>query len=341
MKYILAIIPVLVITFISCSDSSDRTSRYVSTVATVGGNPDGVTVAGSGNIYITDILNGDIKQINQEGTVTTLSLDGDSPSHPDGITAVTENFKDILYVADTGSNDPDSTDGSIIKIEVDLTADPSTADAGSSTFVDSAVLENPTGIALDADGNLYVADQSSGDIYKIPLDPDTHLPETPVSLTDVSSSGDIDEPHGLSLVTNEDNSVTIYTTDQGSDSNNIVTIDIPSSGNTTEAEVTELTPESDGGNVTDSITNSTFNKPHGVAIGSNGAIFICDENNNRVQIITPGGNVVTFAGSGIEGDTDGETGSVQFSKPRGIGIDKNGDILVCDYGNGKVKKIER
>lgn len=325
----------LIFTFACNSGHSSKTK--VVTIADVGGTPDGVTVTDTGNIYITDIGTGEIKLIDEDGSVTVIedTTSAVTIEHPDGITSVTSGTTDILYVADTGSTGgTSSTDGTIVKIEVT----PSTVTT--TEFVDSTVINNPTGIAADNSGNLYVADQETGDIYQITVT--AGVPGTPVSITDSLDPGvDLNEPHGLTLVTNDDNSITLYTTDQGSADNNIVRIDIPSSGIIADAVVTELTPDNTGGTETGTVDNAKFDKPHGIAADSNGAVFVCDENNDRVQIITPGGNVITFAGDGTSGDADGKAEDAKFNNPRGLAVNADGDLLVCDYGNGKVKKIIR
>lgn len=338
MKNLFAVFTFSLLLFSACSGGGGDGS-FVVTVADVGGNPDGVTVTETGNIYITDIESGEIKQINPDGAVTVITdLDSTSNNtHPDGITAVTgSSGNDIIYVTTTGSNNPEgtvlSTDGTIKKID--------TGTGTVTTFVDSTTLENPTGIATDESGNLYVADQGTGNIYKIPVDSSGNAGAI-INLTATLPAGvDIEEPHGLTLVTNSDSSITIYTTDEGDNSNNIVKIDITSASNSTVTGAEELTQESTGGTTTDTTTaDAKFNKPHGITTNENGAIFVADENNNRVQIITPGGNVVTFAGTGTAGDSDGDPDNAQFNKPRGMAVDSDGGVLVCDYGNGKVKKI--
>jgi len=327
------IVIVLSVLFFSACGLDVRTGKVV-TVADVGGNPDGVTVAESGNIYITDISSGEIKRIDEDGTVTVIA---DLAGHPDGIAAMTDGTSDILYVADTGSvGDGGSTDGSIIKIIVPSSGPVTTTP----DFVDSTILENPTGIAVDNTGNIYVADQGTGDVYRIPVT--GGVAGTPASLTDSLPPGvTLDESHGLTLATNEDDSITLHTTDQGSTDNNIVQIEIPASGTIAEVVVLELTADNTGGTDTGTLDSAKFDKPHGISTDRNGAVFVCDENNNRVQVITPSGNVITFAGDGTAGDIDGEAGTAQFNLPRGLCTNADGDLLVCDYGNGKVKKIIR
>lgn len=325
MKNILLSIIAVTLVLSACNPGGSST---VVTVADVGGSPDGVTVTDTGNIYITDIGSGDVKQVEEDGTVTVIaSLDTKlgKDTHPDGITSVTDGTGDILYVTDTGTG---AGDGSVVKID--------TGTGTVTTFVDSTTLNTPTGIAADNAGNLYVADQGTGEIYKIPVTGGG--PGTMVSLTG-SASISLDQPHGLTLVNNDDGSITLYTTDQGTDDNNIVQIDISGAGNVTG--VTELTADNTGGTDIGTVNDAKFNMPHGISTDKNGAIFVCDENNNRVQVITPSGNVNNIAGSGTAGDTDGDSGIAEFRQPRGLAVDAKGDLLVCDYGNGKVKKIIR
>jgi len=331
-RYSLLLILLASFAFLSCSSSGGGSS--VETVADVGGSPDGVTVADSGNIYVTDISSGEILQITEDGDVSTIyTVTG---GHPDGIVAVTEGTTDTVYVANTGSTEGGtSTDGSIIQLEVSENGSVNTT----TNFVNSDVLDSPSGLAVDNDGDLYVTDENTGNIYTIPIDGNGDA-GTPESLTDNLGTGvDIENPHGLTLVNNDDGSVTLYSTDAGTSSNNIVQVDIPASGNIVDTIVTELTSDSTGGSVTGTVDEAQFDSPHGITLNGNGTIFVADENNNTIQIITPSGNVINFAGNGTAGDVDGDAETAQFNKPRGLAIDNDGNLLVCDYGNGKVKKV--
>lgn len=320
----------------ACSGNGSKSKSGVETIADVGGNPDGVTVTDSGEIYITDIQSGEVIQVTPEGE-TSIIVEAGNISHPDGITSVTADGGDvILYVAEIGSGDPEGaslpSDGTIRKIDIETGV--------VTTFVDSTIIDAPTGIAADDSGNLYVADQATGDVYKIPVDESGNA-QTPINLTEILPEGvDIESPHGIALVTNDDDSLSIYITDQGENSNNIVKIDITSAADSTVTGIIEVTPDSAGGTETGTTDEARFNKPHGISADKNGAVFVADENNNRIQIITPNGNVVTFAGTGESGDTDGDSEESMFNSPRGLAVDNEGDLLVCDYGNSKVKKIK-
>ncbi len=340
MKHMFAIALLLILLVTGCSGSDTDNEDSVTTIASPGGKPDGVTVTDEGDVYITDIESGEVKQVTDEGETVIITDLGDQ-SHPDGLTSVIDGDSTILYISDSGSagEDPEtySTDGSIKQVIIDEDGEVTTNE-----FVDSTVLENPTGIAVDDDGNVYVADQGSGDIYRISVN--DGVAASPESISDMGTAEagvSINEPHGVAVQTNTDGSITLYITDQGADSNNIVKIDIPASGDASAALISNVTPKNSGGKKEGTVETAEFNRPHGVAVDSNGAVFVTDENNNRVMIITPDGKVITLAGNGSAGDTDGDAEDAQFNSPRGVAVDDEGDILVCDYENGKVKKVKR
>jgi len=88
-------------------------------------------------------------------------------------------------------------------------------------------------------------------------------------------------------------------------------------------------------------TEVNFNYPTGIAIGMDGIIIVADTRNHKIKGITPDGIVFTIAGTGGEGDLDGPGSESSFSYPYGIAVDKNGDIIVTDTGNNKIKRIKK
>lgn len=336
MKYIYFILVFLLVGLSSCYIQIVENAEII-TVADVGGKPDGVTVADSGDVYITDIDSGLIKKIDSDSTVTVIE-DADSAVEivePDGITAVSLEDKDILYVSDAGPDrSPKITDGSIVKIEVNSDGTVITTE-----FVNDDKLVNPTGIVADNDGNLFVADEATGDIYFIAIKDEQ--PQDLISVTiNLPDEVDLISPHGLTIVNNDDGSISLFTTDMDEESNNVVEIDIPADKDFSNIIAAEITPDSTGGSTTGITEKAKFNKPHGIATDGKGAIFVADENNNRVSIITPSGNVIDLVGDGTEGDIDGAVESATIKQPRGLATDADGDLLICDYGNGKVKKVK-
>ena len=85
-------------------------------------------------------------------------------------------------------------------------------------------------------------------------------------------------------------------------------------------------------------TNAQFNSPNGIVMDTNGNLFVADGSNNKIRKITPSGVVSTFAGSGAQGNVDGQGVNAQFRTLTGITIDNQGNLFVADY-NQKIRKI--
>ena len=80
-----------------------------------------------------------------------------------------------------------------------------------------------------------------------------------------------------------------------------------------------------------------FNFPGGIAIDKQGNLYVADGLNFRIRKITPGGEVSTFAGSGVSGDVDGDAGMAQFNYITDIVVDAQGNLFVTD--DNRVRKI--
>ena len=75
-----------------------------------------------------------------------------------------------------------------------------------------------------------------------------------------------------------------------------------------------------------------FNLPQGIAVCSNGHIYMCDTGNHHIQVLNPD---LTF--SHVFGERG--SGPGQFMHPRGIAIDSQDTIYVCDNGNDRIQKL--
>jgi sugar lactone lactonase YvrE len=82
-----------------------------------------------------------------------------------------------------------------------------------------------------------------------------------------------------------------------------------------------------------------FSFPRGVAVDGGGSIIIADSGNERVRKITPDGTVSTLAGSGRAGFADGVGAAAQLNHPEGVAVDGEGNIIIADYSNHRVRKI--
>ena len=96
------------------------------------------------------------------------------------------------------------------------------------------------------------------------------------------------------------------------------------------------------GYVDDIGTAAKFYKPRGVAVDAAGYVYIADEYNHRVRRISPGGAVMTVAGTGTAGHVDSTGDAARFEYPSGIAVTAGGDLYVSDgFGRERIRLIQR
>ncbi len=99
-----------------------------------------------------------------------------------------------------------------------------------------------------------------------------------------------------------------------------------------------------------SLTNGLFNNPQGLAVGTNGLVYVADTGNHAIRVVGPDGLIRTLAGGwrkvgvvGIiaprSGAVDGTYTNAYFNSPRALIIDTNGDLLVADTGNHAIRMV--
>jgi len=82
-----------------------------------------------------------------------------------------------------------------------------------------------------------------------------------------------------------------------------------------------------------------FEHPSGPAIDAAGNIYVGDIGNNRVRMITPAGVVTTVAGGSSLGYADGPVATAQFANPYAVTVDAAGNIYVADVDNNRIRRI--
>jgi sugar lactone lactonase YvrE len=95
----------------------------------------------------------------------------------------------------------------------------------------------------------------------------------------------------------------------------------------------------DGGFANGTGTGAQFNSPIGVASLADGSVLVADTNNNCIRLVDPSGSVTTFAGDGAPGVNDGPVLTAEFNSPRAVAVDASGNVYVSDAGNHRIRRI--
>ena len=88
-------------------------------------------------------------------------------------------------------------------------------------------------------------------------------------------------------------------------------------------------------------TSAYFNSLTGVAVDLSGNMYIADQPNNNIRLVTSSGIITTFAGTGTAGRSGdgGKASSAQLQFPNGVAVDISGNVYIADYGNYKVRLV--
>jgi DNA-binding beta-propeller fold protein YncE len=310
-------------TGMATQDSGERPKAVmVSTIA--GGEGDfadyfgasgGIAIDATGNLYVADVLC--IRKVTPAGEVSIFASAINTPGfHAHYGIAV--DAAGNLYVADKWNH-------RIRKITP--AGEVSTLAGGEEGFADGVGSDSrfnkPRGIAIDAAGNLYVADSSNDRIRKI----------TPAGEVSTIAGTRFTRPSSIAI----DAAGKLYVAELGDDRIHKIT---PEGKVSTLAFFANLlNSKNSDSNYGGGDTGFEFDTPGGIAIDRAGNLYVADTGNHRIRKITPAEEVSTLAG-GEEGFADGSGNDARFSHPSGIAIDAAGNLYVADRGNHRIRKIE-
>ena len=197
-----------------------------------------------------------------------------------------------------------------------------------------ALLSNPQSIAIDANGNLYIADEGNNVIRAISPEgvittvagtgkagfggdggPATEAQVMPYSVAIDHDGRLIVVEHAAHRIRRIDNAGIIMT---------IAGTRLPGhSGDGGPATLAEL------------------NEPHHVAFDSSGAMYISDHG-NRIRKVDANGIITTVAGTGTEGFSGdgGPAIDAQLNAPMGMAIDADGNLFIADAQNRRIRRVD-
>jgi sugar lactone lactonase YvrE len=344
MKKNLLILLSAIVFLTSCNRNNEaNVSTYAGngTLGAVNGKADdasfsnlmGIAIDSANNIYVADSRNNLVRKVSADGIVTTLAGSGNQGT-ADGKgssasfffpAAIAADAHGIVYLADTHNS-------LIRKIMPDGTV---TTVAGTPTpeilkHRDTAArFDNPYGIAVDKDGNVFVADWDKDEIKKI----------NPAGVVTVfagsgqrgakNAKGALASfylPEGIAL----DQNGNLYVADCY---NNMIR------KITSDGTVSTLAGASKKGAADGKGSDASFSHPDGLTVDKNGNVYVADVGNNKIRKITPDGMVTTLAGTGKRGANNGPAGGATFYRPFGVTADNAGNIYVADYQNNVIRKI--
>lgn len=84
-----------------------------------------------------------------------------------------------------------------------------------------------------------------------------------------------------------------------------------------------------------------FNFPSGIAVASDGTVYVADTYNHRLREINKAGEVKTLAGNGVHGKQNGFAEQVQFDCPSAVELSNDGKLIIIDQLNNSIRLLER
>jgi uncharacterized protein (TIGR03437 family) len=293
--------------------------------------PKGAAVDAAGNVYIADTGNNRVRVVSSQGVITTLAGTGAAGFSGDNGPAAGAQLNQPfglavdaagnLYIADFSNNRVRKVSSKGVITTVAGTGTP--GDSGDGGQAASAQLNTPTGVAVDAAGNLYISEFNSGLVRKV-------SPQGVIRTIAGNGTPQLSIPAGLAV----DASGNVYVADAG---NNVVREISPAGAISTFAGGGTGGYPGDGGPA----TQAQLQGPAGVAVDAAGNVYIT-ESSSRIRKVYQGGLIVTIEGDqgvGYSGD-GGPASNAQINSPAQIAVDEAGNLYVADTGNSALRLLK-
>jgi uncharacterized protein (TIGR03437 family) len=347
------------------SDTNNNRIRRVSTsgvITTVAGNgtaaysgdggpavsaslntPHGIATDSAGNIYIADVINNRVRAVAPNGTISTIAGTGIGDFSGDGGPAnkaaldypyyAAVDSGGVIYIADTNNGRVRSIATSGIISTLAGNGGPFSGDGGAGI---GALLNYPSSVALDAAGNIYVADTWNNRVRKLTR---AGTITTVAGSGNLGAAGDggpataanINHPYGIAV----DSAGNLYIADTNNNRIREVTIDgviHTIAGNGTRGY------SGDSG----AATAATLANPRGVQVDGAGNVYIADSFNHVIREVNKKtGVITTIAGTGLSGfaGDGGPATSALLNTPLGVSVDAAGNVYIVDTLNSRLRRL--
>jgi sugar lactone lactonase YvrE len=295
-------------------------------------NPQGIAVDAKGNIFVADSYNNCIREITPAGVVSTFA-GSKTIGYVDGPVATAQFYvprglafdtQGNMYVADFGNN--------VIRKITPAGIVSTYAGDGTAGFIEAtsdatkAEFNSPAGVAVDAAGNLYIADRGNNVIRKV---------TTAGVVTTLAGSNNGTRTVGY---VNATNLVAAFNTPSGIAVDATANLFVSDQVNASIRKVT--TPAGVVTTVAGDPTEPTLlNLPSGIAIDSKGNLFITDESGRLLEYTTNNVLYILAGSLNVSGFVNGPGTAAQFNNPQAVAVDASGNIYVADQGNSCIRKI--
>lgn len=300
--------------------------------------PSGVAFDAAGNLYIADAGHHVVREVDLAGVITIVAGTGEQGFGGDGgpassalldsPTGVVVGPSGDLYIADTHNHRIRKVTGGVIATIAGTGTRGFSGDGATAT---ATMLDQPTAIAIDTAGNVYIADTNNHRIREI----------SGTTITTVAGDGSqiysgdgglataagLDSPNGVAL----DATFNLYIGDTHNQRVRVVTA---ATGVISTLAGTGIKGFADG-----TASAANLARPRGVAVDSSGTVCVADSDNNRIRSIS-GNTIGTIAGNGSQGfNGDGSASTnATLDTPRAVAV-SGPSLVIADTESHLVREV--